>query len=30
MTMLLIYLLIYGSGSLSIDSKINKSLKPEL
>jgi uncharacterized membrane protein YphA (DoxX/SURF4 family) len=30
MTMLLIYLLIYGSGSLSIDSKINKSLKLEL
>jgi uncharacterized membrane protein YphA (DoxX/SURF4 family) len=30
MTMLLIYLLNYGSGSLSIDSKINKSLKPEL
>ena len=27
MTMLLIYLLIYGSGSWSIDSKINKSLK---
>jgi uncharacterized membrane protein YphA (DoxX/SURF4 family) len=30
MTVLLIYLLIYGSGSLSIDSKINKSLKHEL
>jgi hypothetical protein len=30
MTLLLIYLLIYGSGSLSIDSKINKSLKPDL